>query len=81
MGAGLLNGTTQKAILAGIPRERSGMGSGISTTTRFTGIVLAVGGLGAVLAQRTGAAFERLAWLHGLHASPNGGAHRGRQCG
>ena len=70
MGAGLLNGTTQKAILAGIPRERSGMGSGISTTTRFTGIVLAVGGLGAVLAQRTGAAFERLAWLHGLHASP-----------
>ena len=70
LGAGLLNGTTQKAILAGIPRERSGMGSGISTTTRFTGIVLAVGGLGAVLAQRTGAAFERLAWLHGLHASP-----------
>ena len=70
MGAGLLNGTTQKAILAGIPRERSGMGSGISTTTGFTGIVLAVGGLGAVLAQRTGAAFERLAWLHGLHASP-----------
>ncbi|WP_308921130.1 MFS transporter [Janthinobacterium sp. J1-1] len=71
MGAGLLNGTTQKAILAGIPRERSGMGSGISTTTRFTGIVLAVGGLGAVLAQRTGAAFERLAWLHGLRASPD----------
>lgn len=70
LGAGLLNGTTQKAILAGIPRERSGMGSGISTTTRFAGIVLAVGGLGFVLAQRTGAAFERLAWLHGLHASP-----------
>ena len=68
-GAGLLNGTTQKAILASIARERSGMGSGISTTTRFTGIVLAVAGLGAVLAQRTGAAFERLAWLHGLHAS------------
>ena len=69
-GAGLLNGTTQKAILACIPRERIGMCSGISTTTRFTGIVLAVGGLGAVLAWRTGASFERLAWLHGLRASP-----------
>ena len=70
-GAGLLNGTTQKAILACIAREHSGMGSGISTTTRFTGIVLAVGGLGAVLAWRTGASFERLAWLHGLKASPD----------
>ena len=69
-GAGLLNGTTQKAILARIPPERSGMASGISTTTRFTGIVLAVGGLGAVLAWRTAASFERLAWLHGLKASP-----------
>ncbi len=69
-GAGLLNGTTQKAILACIPRERTGMGSGISTTTRFVGIVLAVGALGAVLAMRTAASFDRLAWLHGLKASP-----------
>ena len=69
-GAGLLNGTTQKAILACIPRERTGMGSGISTTTRFVGIVLAVGALGAVLAMRTAASFEQLAWLHGLKASP-----------
>ena len=52
-GAGLLNGTTQKAILGRVPRSRSGMGSGISTTTRFVGIVLAVGGLGGVLATRT----------------------------
>ena len=70
-GAGLLNGTTQKAILACIPRERTGMGSGISTTTRFVGIVLAVGGLGAVLAMRTAASFGQLAWLHGLKASPD----------
>jgi EmrB/QacA subfamily drug resistance transporter len=69
-GAGLLNGTTQKAILACIPRERSGMGSGISTTTRFVGIVLAVGGLGAVLALRTASSFEHLASLHGWTSSP-----------
>ena len=34
------------------------------------GIVLAVGALGAVLAMRTAASFDRLAWLHGLKASP-----------
>ena len=46
------------------------MGSGISTTTRFVGIVLAVGALGAALAMRTADSFDKLAWLHGLKASP-----------
>lgn len=57
-GAGLLNGDTQKNIMACVPRTRTGMASGISTTTRFTGIVLAVGGLGGVLATRTRAMLD-----------------------
>ena len=57
LGAGILNGDTQKAIMACVPPERTGMASGISTTTRFTAIVTSVGVLGAVLAARTQAAF------------------------
>ena len=53
-GAGLLNGDTQKNIMACVPRERTGMASGLSTTTRFGAIVLAIGGLGGVLAARSG---------------------------
>lgn len=56
LGAGILNGDTQKAIMACVPPERTGMASGISTTTRFTAIVTSVGVLGAVLAARTHAA-------------------------
>lgn len=52
-GAGLLNGDTQKNIMACVPRERSGMASGLSTTTRFSAIVLAFGVLGGLLAYRT----------------------------
>jgi EmrB/QacA subfamily drug resistance transporter len=52
-GAGILNGDTQKAIMACVPANRTGMASGISTTTRFTAIVTSVGVLGAVLAART----------------------------
>ena len=57
-GAGILNGDTQKAIMACVPPNRTGMASGISTTTRFTAIVTSVGVLGAVLASRTQAAFD-----------------------
>ncbi len=53
-GAGLLNGNTQKAIMHCVPRERTGMASGISTTTRFSAIVLAIACLGCVLTVRTG---------------------------
>ncbi|MFL9962800.1 MFS transporter [Paraburkholderia sediminicola] len=58
LGAGMLNGDTQKAIMACVPPERTGMASGVSTTTRFTAIVTSVGVLGAVLAARTHAAFS-----------------------
>jgi EmrB/QacA subfamily drug resistance transporter len=39
-GGGLLNGDTQKAIMGAVPRGRAGMASGISTTSRFSGILL-----------------------------------------
>jgi len=53
-GAGLLNGDTQKNIMACVPRERTGMASGLSTTTRFGAIVIAIGVFGGVLAARSG---------------------------
>ncbi|WP_321797226.1 MFS transporter [Caballeronia sp. J97] len=58
LGAGVLNGDTQKAIMACVPANRTGMASGISTTTRFTAIVTSVGVLGAVLATRTRVALD-----------------------
>ena len=52
-GAGLLNGDTQKNIMACVPRDRVGMASGMSTTMRFSAIVLAIGVLGALLGGHT----------------------------
>jgi EmrB/QacA subfamily drug resistance transporter len=49
-GGGLLNGETQKAIMSVVPRERAGMASGISTTARFSGILLGFAMLSGVLA-------------------------------
>lgn len=49
-GGGLLNGETQKAIMSVVPRERSGMASGISTTARFSGILLGFATLSGILA-------------------------------
>lgn len=58
MGGGLLNGETQKAIMGTIPPHRAGMASGISTTSRFSGILLGFAGLGAVLASNARSALE-----------------------
>lgn len=58
-GGGLLNGETQKAIMGTVPRHRAGMASGISTTSRFSGILLGFAGLGAVLASSTRSALEK----------------------
>ncbi|WP_454659108.1 MFS transporter [Bosea beijingensis] len=49
-GGGLLNGETQKAVMSVVPRERAGMASGISTTSRFSGILLGFSTLSGVLA-------------------------------
>lgn len=51
-GGGLLNGETQKAIMSVMPPERAGMASGISTTARFSGILLGFATLGAVLSSQ-----------------------------
>lgn len=50
-GGGLLNGETQKAVMVHVPPERSGMASGISTTARFSGILVGFSVLGAAIAQ------------------------------
>ena len=52
-GGGLLNGETQKAIMGTVARDRAGMASGISTTSRFSGILLGFAVLSGVLATRT----------------------------
>jgi EmrB/QacA subfamily drug resistance transporter len=52
-GGGLLNGETQKAIMSEIPRDRAGMASGISTTSRFSGILLGFALLSGVLSTVT----------------------------
>ncbi|WP_201768146.1 MFS transporter [Asticcacaulis benevestitus] len=49
-GGGLLNGETQKAVMSAVPRDRAGMASGISTTSRFSGILLGFTVLSTVLA-------------------------------
>lgn len=64
LGAGVLNGDTQKVIMACVPAHRTGMASGISTTTRFTAIVTSVGVLGAVLASRTRIAIDTATSCH-----------------
>ncbi|MDF0490109.1 MFS transporter [Sphingomonas sp. H39-1-10] len=52
-GGGLLNGETQKAIMGVAPRDRAGMASGISTTSRFSGILLAFALLSGILSTAT----------------------------
>ncbi|MFP6561213.1 MFS transporter [Paraburkholderia sp. B3] len=64
LGAGVLNGDTQKAIMACVPPHRTGMASGISTTTRFTAIVTSIGVLGAVLASRARSAIDAATPCH-----------------
>jgi hypothetical protein len=49
IGAGLLNGETTKVGMTVIPKERSGMASGVSGTMRFSGLVIGVAALGAIL--------------------------------
>jgi hypothetical protein len=68
-GGGLLNGETQKAIMSVVPRERAGMASGISTTSRFVGILFGFAVLSGVIATT---ARDFL-----VHASCEGG----RSCG
>jgi EmrB/QacA subfamily drug resistance transporter len=48
-GAGLLNGQTVKVLGGAVPPDRSGMASGLASTTRFIGILVSVAAMGAIL--------------------------------
>jgi|RhiMetdeSRZDD1v2_1073273.scaffolds.fasta_scaffold43367_2 MFS family permease len=48
-GAGLLNSETATVMQSAVPAQRARMASGLSATTRFTGLLLGVAALGAVL--------------------------------
>ena len=49
IGAGILNGETPKVGMTVIPAERAGMASGLTTSMRFSGLVLGFALLGAIL--------------------------------
>jgi predicted MFS family arabinose efflux permease len=49
IGAGVLNGETTKVGMSVIPKERSGMASGVAGTVRFSGLVIGIAALGVVL--------------------------------
>jgi nitrate/nitrite transporter NarK len=78
IGAGFLNGETAKVSMTGIPRERSGMASGVATTVSFGGLVIGIAALGAVLYGRVAftvadalphvSAADRLALVHDITA-------------
>ena len=69
-GGGLLNGETQKAIMSVIPPDRAGMASGISTTARFSGILIGFATLGAVLSSHVRVAAEARLAAAGQPVSP-----------
>jgi EmrB/QacA subfamily drug resistance transporter len=58
-GGGLLNGETQKAIMSDVSLGRAGMASGISTTARFSGILLGYALLSGVVATATRLQIEK----------------------
>src|SRR5581483_2887268 len=67
-GAGVLNGETVKVLSGSVPPERSGMASGLASTTRFIGILMGVAGLGAVLSNVTRNSFLVAASAIGLNS-------------
>jgi hypothetical protein len=67
-GAGVLNGETVKVLSGSVPPERSGMASGLASTTRFIGILMGVAGLGAVLSSVARNSFLDAARAIGLNS-------------
>jgi MFS family permease len=65
-GAGLLNGQTVKVISGAVPENRSGMASGLASTTRFIGILVSVAALGAILSDVANRHFVTVATRLGL---------------
>ncbi|HVW22837.1 MAG TPA: MFS transporter [Opitutaceae bacterium] len=86
VGGGILNAETAKAFFAAIPPAQSGVASGLGTTTRFAGLLVAIALVGAIAAragfaaaflfQAAGAAAAACAsfrWLGGAPASASPG--------
>jgi len=48
-GGGMINGETSKAIIGAVSKERAGMASGISATSRFLGILAGYTGLSSLI--------------------------------
>jgi EmrB/QacA subfamily drug resistance transporter len=67
-GAGILNGETVKVLSASVPPERSGMASGLASTTRFIGILMGVATLGAILSDVARSSFLAAANAAGLNS-------------
>jgi EmrB/QacA subfamily drug resistance transporter len=76
IGVGILNGQTVKILGGSVPPDRSGMASGLASTTRFIGILIAVAGLGAVLSAVTRQAFQAQSHALGLSARATDAAAR-----
>jgi EmrB/QacA subfamily drug resistance transporter len=56
VGIAFLNGETTKVGMTVIPKERSGMASGVQGTVRFSGLVIGIAVLGAILFGKVAAA-------------------------
>lgn len=56
-GAGLLNGETSRVQISAAPADRAGMASGVSATTRFVGLLVAIAAVGAVLSRTASSTF------------------------
>jgi len=67
-GAGILNGETVEVLSASVPPERSGMASGLASTTRFIGILMGVATLGAILSDVARSSFLAAANAAGLNS-------------
>lgn len=68
-GAGILNGETAKAMQGALPANRSGVASGIASTTRFTALLFGVAALGAILGTTMIKKFMPVAQTIGLASS------------
>jgi EmrB/QacA subfamily drug resistance transporter len=75
-GAGILNGETVRVLSAAVPPERSGMASGLASTTRFIGILIGVAALGAILSDVARRSFLIAAQAVGLNPKTSGAAAR-----
>ena len=80
IGAGLLNGETTKVGMTVIPRERSGMASGVSGTVRFSGLVIGIAALGgSVVRPRCHRRKKCSAARHRCRADLVSAKHHGRE--